>query len=445
MFAFVGTERATSRSRQDHWASRNPLDFVPNTQPINHFYSPNDSDEDSSGGGFHTNQSPYIDQSMPFSALQQTSNPSPLPDRPHLPPDDSWLATSSDEYTEDTPYIPPTLHSTHYSSNITLSDDLRPPLAIPRDSTHIFPDSQLYDVCFLSVFHLPFDSLTFPFKQPQDSGIDQSYSPHTSEYSYCSTSQRSSDTHASRDSGSHSSGESDNYPSGTIYEPPPSGSHQQPYNPALYPAYDQNHQRIGLEHTRPDAMEHVPTGRPYYRAQTRTYGVRASPSQAEHQPQGVSAAQPVAPQFIQSPTPPQQSQELLPPQPVYRAPTTHQTRQSFSSQVPVEEIPDPEPSLRQMLGIGPNQEISLAVLDDPPPGEKPNYPYPTLAKLAIHGSERKKLTLQEIYTALEDRFEWFRQRSSSDTAWKVHFVFPCGHFHRANLSISSALYAICYP
>jgi hypothetical protein len=72
-----------------------------------------------------------------------------------------------------------------------------------------------------------------------------------------------------------------------------------------------------------------------------------------------------------------------------------------------------------MLGIGPDQEISLEVLEDPPLGKKPNYPYPTLAKLAIHGSERKKLTLQEIYTALEDRFEWFKVRSTNETAWKV--------------------------
>lgn len=94
-------------------------------------------------------------------------------------------------------------------------------------------------------------------------------------------------------------------------------------------------------------------------------------------------------------------------------------------QVPVEEIPDPEPNLRQILGMGPNQEISLWALDNPPPGEKPNYPYPTLTKLAIHGSDRKKLTLQEIYTALEDRFDWFKQRSTSDTAWKVRLSLGC--------------------
>ncbi|KAF9790807.1 hypothetical protein BJ322DRAFT_999001, partial [Thelephora terrestris] len=60
--------------------------------------------------------------------------------------------------------------------------------------------------------------------------------------------------------------------------------------------------------------------------------------------------------------------------------------------------------------------INLDVLDNPPPGEKPNYPYPTLIKLAIYGSPRKRLTLQEIYHALESRFDWFKD--SNDTAWK---------------------------
>ena len=64
-----------------------------------------------------------------------------------------------------------------------------------------------------------------------------------------------------------------------------------------------------------------------------------------------------------------------------------------------------------------NQPINLDVLDDPPAGEKPNYPYPTLIKLAIYGSPRKRLTLQEIYQALEGRFAWFK--NSTDAAWKV--------------------------
>ncbi|EIW83700.1 hypothetical protein CONPUDRAFT_31154, partial [Coniophora puteana RWD-64-598 SS2] len=54
---------------------------------------------------------------------------------------------------------------------------------------------------------------------------------------------------------------------------------------------------------------------------------------------------------------------------------------------------------------------------DPPPGEKPSQPYPTLIKLAIYGSMRKQLTLQDIYNALEDRFAWFKERRT-EKAWK---------------------------
>jgi len=91
-------------------------------------------------------------------------------------------------------------------------------------------------------------------------------------------------------------------------------------------------------------------------------------------------------------------------------------------QTPLHEIPDPGDNLRELLGLmDRSQPINLDVLDDPPPGEKPNYPYPTLIKLAIYGSPRKRLTLQEIYQALETRFEWFK--NSTDAAWKVCLAF----------------------
>jgi hypothetical protein len=91
-------------------------------------------------------------------------------------------------------------------------------------------------------------------------------------------------------------------------------------------------------------------------------------------------------------------------------------------QTPLNEIPDPGDNLRELLGLTDrNQMINLDVLDNPPPGEKPNYPYPTLIKLAIYGSPRKRLTLQEIYHALESRFDWFKD--SNDTAWKVCLEF----------------------
>ncbi|KAJ8588247.1 winged helix DNA-binding domain-containing protein, partial [Rhizopogon salebrosus TDB-379] len=78
---------------------------------------------------------------------------------------------------------------------------------------------------------------------------------------------------------------------------------------------------------------------------------------------------------------------------------------------------DAGPYLRETLRIPPYQDINLWALPDPPEGEKPNQPYPILIKLAIYGSPHKQLTLQEIYTTLEDRFQWFRERRN-ERAWK---------------------------
>lgn len=82
------------------------------------------------------------------------------------------------------------------------------------------------------------------------------------------------------------------------------------------------------------------------------------------------------------------------------------------------ELADETVHLRALLGCPPGAPVGLDALADPPPGEKPNYPLPTLIKLAIYGSPKRRLTLQEIYQALEDRFEWFRQRTD-ELSWKV--------------------------
>lgn len=67
----------------------------------------------------------------------------------------------------------------------------------------------------------------------------------------------------------------------------------------------------------------------------------------------------------------------------------------------------------------PEEEVTLDMLADPAyPGQKPNYPYPTLVKAAILSSPRRRLTLQEIYQALMDRFQWFKD-NSKDKAWQV--------------------------
>lgn len=119
-----------------------------------------------------------------------------------------------------------------------------------------------------------------------------------------------------------------------------------------------------------------------------------------------------------------------PPQPVQRAVTqltVPPTSASASQPAPNvgsfgmlsdSELADETVHLRALLGCPPGAPVGLDALADPPPGEKPNYPLPTLIKLAIYGSPKRRLTLQEIYQALEDRFEWFRQRTD-ELSWKV--------------------------
>ncbi|KAI0729241.1 hypothetical protein C8Q72DRAFT_778396, partial [Fomitopsis betulina] len=67
----------------------------------------------------------------------------------------------------------------------------------------------------------------------------------------------------------------------------------------------------------------------------------------------------------------------------------------------------------------PEEEVvTLDMLADPAyAGQKPNYPYPTLVKAAILSSPKGRLTLQEIYQALMDRFSWFKD-NAKDKAWQ---------------------------
>ncbi|KAI0775283.1 hypothetical protein BD413DRAFT_471635, partial [Trametes elegans] len=73
--------------------------------------------------------------------------------------------------------------------------------------------------------------------------------------------------------------------------------------------------------------------------------------------------------------------------------------------------------IRHILGLDHDQEISLETLADPPPGQRPGHSIPVLSQLAILGSPNKRLTLQGIYEALEERFEWFRQ-NRHDKSWQ---------------------------
>ncbi|KAJ7865446.1 hypothetical protein B0H14DRAFT_3599369, partial [Mycena olivaceomarginata] len=59
--------------------------------------------------------------------------------------------------------------------------------------------------------------------------------------------------------------------------------------------------------------------------------------------------------------------------------------------------------------------LSLRAIQDPPGGNKPGVPLHILAKMAINGSPRKRLSLKEICDALIDCFAWFR----GNVRWKA--------------------------
>lgn len=86
-----------------------------------------------------------------------------------------------------------------------------------------------------------------------------------------------------------------------------------------------------------------------------------------------------------------------------------------------EEALDPEQSLRARLGLGKDGVLNLFALKDPGPAARPEYVYTILIQLAILGSPKRRLTLGEIYTAFEERFQWYRE-NSHDVSWKVSGV-----------------------
>ena len=154
-----------------------------------------------------------------------------------------------------------------------------------------------------------------------------------------------------------------------------------------------------------------------------------SPSRGEYQPAGaqvpgLSRARSSSFESVEewdedpSPQPPTLLVQKTANLPVASGSTSQPSASAGSCMLSDSELADETVHLRALLGCPPGAPVGLNALADPPPGEKPNYPLPTLIKLAIYGSPRRRLTLQEIYQALEDRFEWFRQRTDK-LSWKV--------------------------
>lgn len=255
-------------------------------------------------------------------------------------------------------------------------------------------------------------------------------------------------------------------PAEVPYVPEPgSAMHQQlpvyQFNRDRYPAYDVHARRIGLEHVRNESS--APQPGQYYRARTHNYpGPNVSAADYPHVMNiDLNVTTPVPPETggssrsrmrrVPASSPHRNSSARDPgpdrehsvdddfdiprrgsPSPMSghyssRAVNAEEDlvheRAGTDTDHPAEaEVDGPPinstPYLRTMLGLGPEDEVSLNALADPPEGEKPNYPYPTLIKLAIHGSRNKRLTLQDIYQALEDRFEWYRA-NAEDKSWQV--------------------------
>ncbi|KAF8511975.1 hypothetical protein JB92DRAFT_347311 [Gautieria morchelliformis] len=62
------------------------------------------------------------------------------------------------------------------------------------------------------------------------------------------------------------------------------------------------------------------------------------------------------------------------------------------------------------------RRVCLNSLVDGEPGDRPSYPIPTIIKCAILGSPREQLTLSEIYTAMEERFLFYK--CSDKKSWR---------------------------
>ena len=61
--------------------------------------------------------------------------------------------------------------------------------------------------------------------------------------------------------------------------------------------------------------------------------------------------------------------------------------------------------------------LSLTDLPNFPAEQKPPFTYPVLIRLAIMGSPQRRLLLSQIYSAIEDKFPWYKENASK--AWKV--------------------------
>lgn len=79
--------------------------------------------------------------------------------------------------------------------------------------------------------------------------------------------------------------------------------------------------------------------------------------------------------------------------------------------------------IRELHNIPDGVPVNLNALPDPPHGERPIQKLATLVQLAIVGAPDHRLSLRDIYKAIEERFLFFR---TGETKWQVcrlSFIF----------------------
>ncbi|KAJ7133528.1 hypothetical protein C8R44DRAFT_900091 [Mycena epipterygia] len=80
-------------------------------------------------------------------------------------------------------------------------------------------------------------------------------------------------------------------------------------------------------------------------------------------------------------------------------------------------FPDAGEDIRKQLHLPRDVPIDLWSVGEPADGSRPSMPLTILTKLAIYGTETKRLTLQGIFRELIGRFRWYNEHQN-ETKWK---------------------------
>ncbi|KAI5122278.1 hypothetical protein M0805_002358 [Coniferiporia weirii] len=184
----------------------------------------------------------------------------------------------------------------------------------------------------------------------------------------------------------------------------------------LYPGYDGTGRRIGLEHLR---------------------GSGAPPRHIGHYRQHVHEYD--AGRGHQHPVPPyHQSAPSFHPASIGQHPDMARIAPTPGAGSVFPGMQAPRKTPHEILGLPPNAPLDLSSLLDPPPGEKPQYHYHVLMKLAILGTSSQRATLQEILAAIRGRFSYYQMLGKKEST-------AFGNSVRHSLSLLSAFIRVPKP